>query len=436
MRDYTNLASSIAARPDKAVLIKSAADYDPAKLNVLVSIEGAHCFDGKNADALTNFRTFKLQQRVFYLTLTHLSRATACNHAYGVRVKVSLRGGKTDEEIDDTEISVMGTSKTFSPWGKGFFHLGADLVKECYNQPVKENITLVDLKHLSFYSRQYLYAMRAANHWTHIPLIASHMGVTGTSWQNNTYVRQWARIGSPEKVTQLKFWRRKGLGTTLFNPWTINLFDEDILMVLQSKGLIGISFDQRIVGAGKIYPELFSEAELNKDDALSIYRSLKKSRKNPDPQNYVSWNEGESGIDNEESFQDGLEDIFEREGDLPETTSIGSFINNLLHVIKVGIVNGYDGTQPGKVNVWDQVCIGSDLDGLIDSLDFMHDKNNCVNADTIGLFVERLRVDIKIMAAYDPGFDYQITDMDVKLEKLFYSNGKNFALKFLNGTLF
>src|SRR5690349_11548893 len=41
MRDFNNLASSIAARTDKAVLVKSAADYDAAKLNVLVSVEGA-----------------------------------------------------------------------------------------------------------------------------------------------------------------------------------------------------------------------------------------------------------------------------------------------------------------------------------------------------------------------------------------------------------
>jgi hypothetical protein len=259
------------------------------------------------------------------------------------------------------------------------------------------------------------------------------MGVTGTSWENNTYVKRWARGGSSTK--RLRFWRKKGLGTTLFNPWTINLFDEDILLILQSKGLIGVSFDQRIVGAGKIYPELFSEDELNPNDALSLYRHLKKSRRNPDPEKYVPWNEAESGEDNEESFSDGVEDLF-GEGDLPEVSSIASFINNLLHIIKIGLTNGYDGTQPNKVSVWDHVCIGSDLDGLVDSLDFAHDKFNSVTANNINLFLERIRVDIKIMAAYDPGFNYQINDIDSKLEKLFYSNGKNFAKKFLDGTLF
>jgi hypothetical protein len=73
---------------------------------------------------------------------------------------------------------------------------------------------------------------------------------------------------------------------------------------------------------------------------------------------------------------------------------------------------------------------------LVDSLDFAHDKFNSVTAKNISLFVERIRVDIKIMTAYDPGFNYQINDIDNKLEKLFYSNGKDFATKFLNGTLF
>lgn len=433
LRDYQNLIDSIATKPALTVLVQSHNHYDASKLNVLVAIEGAHCFDDGVNDPVINFRNFRQHQRVFYFTLTHLSRATACNHAYGVRVKVSLSGKETDEEIDDAEISVMGTSLEFMPWGKGFFQIGADLVKECYNQP-KDQVTLVDLKHLSFYSRQYLYAMRAAHGWTHIPLVASHMGVTGTSWQNNTYVKRWAGTGD-NQIKRLKFWRRRGLGNTLFNPWTINLFDEDILLVLESKGLIGLSFDQRIVGAGKVYPELFSNAELNKKDPMSIYHYVKRARKNPDSKLYAPWNEVESGVDNEESLTDYLEDVFEREGDLPEVSSIVSFINNLLHVIKVGLQNGYNGTV-GKVHVWDHVCIGSDLDGLVDSLDFAHDKFNSVTASTVHLLVEKLKTDIKIMAAYDPGFDYQIQDVEAKLEKLFYSNGKNFALKFLNHTLF
>jgi microsomal dipeptidase-like Zn-dependent dipeptidase len=433
LRDRDNLVNSIKQQPGKVVLVNKPADYDASKLNVLIAIEGAHCFKHGDTDPVANFRAFRQQHRVLYFTLTHLSRAEACNHAYGVRVKVSLTGKDTDEEIDDVEISAMGTSREFMPWGKGFFMLGANLVKECYNQP-KDQVTLVDVKHMSFYSRQYLYAMRAANGWTHIPLVASHMGVTGTSLERNTYVKRFAGVGD-EQIKRLKFWRKKGLGNTLFNPWTINLYDEDILAILQSRGLIGISFDQRIVGAGKVYPELFSNLELQKNDALSIYRHLKKSRRNPDPDQYSPWNEVESGADNEESPKDYLEDILEGEGDMPEVSSIVSFVNNLLHIIKVGLQAGYTGAA-GKVHVWDHVCIGSDLDGLIDSLDFAHDKFNAVTASTIQLLIEKLRTDIKMMAAYDPYFDYQIDDIDTKLEKLFSTNGKNFVGKFLSGTLF
>ena len=39
---------------------------------------------------------------------------------------------------------------------------------------------------------------------------------------------------------------------TVFNPWTINLFDEDILEIVESSGMIGIIMDERVLGYGKL----------------------------------------------------------------------------------------------------------------------------------------------------------------------------------------
>ncbi|RAW02943.1 amidohydrolase family protein [Pseudochryseolinea flava] len=432
-RDRDTLVNSIAQQPQNVVLVNKISDYDPNKLNVLLAVEGAHSFKHGTTDPVENFKKFKDKHRVFYLAITHLSREEASTHAYGVKVKVGITGKNTDEEFDDLEITALGSSLNFTPEGKGLTPLGARFIEACLNQP-KDKITLVDIKHMSFYARQYFYQMRIARQWTKIPIIASHTGFTGTSLNGETFVRRMPPSTGHE-ITRLKFWRKKGLGNTMFNPWSINLYKEDILTILDSKGLIGLSFDQRIVGAGKIYPEVFSAKELLKKDPLSLCYYISKSSRNPDKNRYECWNEVEVGSDNEESFKDYLQDILEGEGDLPEVSSITSFINNLLYVIKVGLLHGYNGTN-GKVHVWDHICIGSDLDGLIDSLDFAHDKYNCVNALTIDLLVEKLRVDIRIMAKYDPTFDYQIQDIDNKLEKLFYANGVNFTKKFLDGTLF
>jgi microsomal dipeptidase-like Zn-dependent dipeptidase len=432
-RDRDTLVNSIAQRPQNVVLLNRASDYDPNKLNVMLAVEGAHSFKKGSSNPIENFKQFKNKHRLLYLALTHLSREEVCAHAYGVKVKVNITGKNTDEEFDDGEITAIGSSMSFMPAGKGFTALGVKFVEECFNQP-KDKITLVDIKHMSFYARQYFYQLRIARQWTEIPIIASHVGFTGTALSGETFSRR-TPPATGHDIIRLKFWRKKGLGNTLFNPWSINLYKEDIITILDSKGLIGLSFDQRIVGAGKVYPEVFSALELQKKDPLSLYYYVNRSVRNPNKNHYVCWNEVEAGEENEESFKDYLQDVLEGEGDLPEVSSITSFINNLLYVIKVGLLNGYNGIN-GKVHVWDHICIGSDLDGLIDSLDFAHDKYNCVTASTIDLLVEKLRVDIKIMANYDPAFDYQIQDIDNKLEKLFYANGKNFTQKFLNGTLF
>jgi microsomal dipeptidase-like Zn-dependent dipeptidase len=432
-RDRDTLVKSIAQQPQNVVLVNKNSDYDPNKLNVLLAVEGAHSFKNGNTDPVENFKQFKNRHRVFYLALTHLSREDASAHAYGVKVKVGVTGKNTDEEFDDIELTAIGSSINFMPSGKGLTALGVKFIEECLNQP-KDKVTLVDIKHMSFYARQYFYQMRIARQWTKIPIIASHVGFTGTALNGETFVRR-TPFSTGHDILRLKFWRKKGLGNTLFNTWSINLYNEDIITILESKGLIGLSFDQRIVGAGKIYPEIFSGLELQKKDPLSLYYYVNKSVRNPDKHNYVCWNEVESDEENEESFKDYLQDVLEGEGDMPEVSSITSFINNLLYAVKVGLQHGYNGTG-GKVHVWDHLCIGSDLDGLIDSLDFAHDKYNCVTAANIDLLVEKLRVDIKIMANYDPSFDYQIQDIDNKLEKLFYANGKAFTQKFLNGTLF
>ncbi len=442
--DCRALIDSVNLKKDQVQILDMANSYDTDKLNLVLAVEGIHSFKGdfdddKGKAAITqneidhylaNFRTFRSGKKILYVTLTHLSRERGANHAYGVKVKFMLFGRSTDEEFDDIEIGVLGTHRSFYPHksGKGITALGKAFIEECYKTQEKEKIVLVDLKHLSWYGRKEFYQLRKSNssrNWDKVPLIATHMGVTGTSLKDGVYVRKKPR--KRKGLRKLKFYRRLGLGESVFNPWTINLFDEDIIEILLSKGLIGISLDQRIVGAGKVYEDFISPEEYN-----DFRKHLKKSRKNPDPTKYRA-------LKNFKGIWHYIKNIFSRK-EATEISSLNCFMNNILHVVKVGIKNDFDGTNE-KVNVWDHICIGSDLDGLIDPLNKYDnqkdDKNDDqVLSDQFDYLRTVLGDRIPRLATQDEILKDHIGNLDVKINKIMLENGKSFVKKFLDLSLY
>jgi hypothetical protein len=97
---------------------------------------------------------------------------------------------------------------------------------------------LIDVKHMSLISRQEFYTTRE---WHERPILCSHSGVTGCSWYdklNRNIVLRSVKKG-PQFV-KIRYKKPKGLlNNTYFNPSSINLYNEDILYVLKSKGLSG-----------------------------------------------------------------------------------------------------------------------------------------------------------------------------------------------------
>ena len=417
-RDFSVLEKSILERSNEVNLLEKAEDLDPNKLNLIVAVEGIHSFRGARPEGhritekeiesyLENFRHFRKGKKILYITLTHLSRERAANHAFGVKAKVGTGQG-TDTEFDDIEITVLG-GRQFKPHKslKGITKLGHAFIEECYETQEKEKVVLIDLKHLSWYGRQEFYKLRKANadrKWDKIPLIATHMGVTGTSLKSGTKAQK--KLISWGKIKRIKFWKKKGLDGTHFNPWSINLYDEDIVEILESKGLIGVSIDQRIVGSTKVFKEL-----MNKPEYREFNKFLSMSWRRPS--GYLKSNDNK-----------------------PNISTRDCFINNLLHIIKVGISHGFNGTN-GKVNVWEHICLGSDLDGLIDPVDLYESKKGQqVTAENFSVFAEYIRSKMPMMVQRDPVLKEQMDDLDQKLEKFFLTNGKSFVLKFLEGSVF
>ena len=100
---------------------------------------------------------------------------------------------------------------------------------------------LIDVKHMSACARhrplykKIIQPCRDKN--IRIPIIASHTAYSGIKTLGELV--QQVRHESDRKA--------RATNKKPFNTWSINLSDEDILEIFKSKGLIGISFDERIL---------------------------------------------------------------------------------------------------------------------------------------------------------------------------------------------
>jgi hypothetical protein len=265
-----------------------------------------------------------------YLVLTHLShidQQPLATHAYGMKM------------IKDA---------SSYPMGNGLYLKGRQVIDAAYTLQVtvkgeeakQPAPVLIDIKHMSLKSRLDFYAYRREKGYQ-LPIIASHIGVTGYSisaWKEALADASSMRLESGEPVAKIKvnrktagFWGAINREFT-YNAWSINLMDEDIEAVLNSDGLIGLSLDVRILGW---------------HDALSA----------DEQDEYLSAEEFRFFFP-ERARQLGL---LAPESELIPTRQERhplALCFNLLHLISVGLIR--TDTDP-----WQHICIGSDYDGLI-----------------------------------------------------------------------
>lgn len=153
----------------------------------------------------------------------------------------------------------------------------------------------VDIKHLSTMGRKEYYEIIDEYNQLHpenpIPVILSHGAVNGKpliSEQNYN-----PEDGDDEQEN-----------STGFNPWSINIYDEEILRIHRTNGLLGIMLDERIISGKKKIKE-------------SPHRGRKK------------WGE--------------------------------IFADQVYHIVSTV----YESGEPDKDEIWNRICIGSDFDGQI-----------------------------------------------------------------------
>jgi microsomal dipeptidase-like Zn-dependent dipeptidase len=378
----------------KVKFINSINDYNAADsetLHLIGSLEGSHgMYSAKNqkqgthgiiddkAHIIATLESFKREFpiRLFYITLTHICQGAMANHAFAMKIL---------------------PKKGFLPLESGITSLGHEVIKICQRTGPSEKPILIDIKHLSLVSRIQFYKA-----YNQLPIIASHMAVTGCSYSEKPIFK--VRKKRNHAVYKVKYKKMNGyLPDIFFNPNSINLYDEDIVEILKSKGLIGLIFDERVLGL--VNGSAADNDDDDDDDAHTCKEFVSTSEFNgfiaPDKPDYFV----ERDTDAQCTFVPGAAPV--------GPTATLCLLNNIMHIIKVGTkYQAVTGVDPLK-----HIVIGTDFDGMIDSV------SNCPT------FVQlpKLRKDLDAaiqMYAHD-----LIPNTDQFLDDFFYNNGLQFMKK-------
>ncbi|MEE6126863.1 membrane dipeptidase [Chryseobacterium arthrosphaerae] len=388
------------------------------------SVEGAHNFsDAKIRDTAAATDPEKCYREIqddpdnvdlFSINLVHLSEIPE-QHMCGFA-----------QALNGTA-QIAFRSEDFIPKsGFGISDKGKDFIRTVF---LHSHPSLIDIKHMSVFSRHKFYQFReelGAEHpeTLRLPIISSHTGFTFSSIKDfleQKNYRSTFRYVQGKTICEIQA-KNQVIGKTDFllnnklfgNPWTINLFDEEILEIMKSNGLIGISMDQRILGAAKSMmdgsrPEYFKDPE-----AIPLYEWRKWFK--------------EGTFDLKEAFI--TEDKTDR-----EIRHIYLLCAHILYAVRLGYS---EMNWVGERSPWDHICIGSDYDGLINPI------NPYDDVTTLG----KLRNDLLI---YLPIVDKRLEPLkDIRafknknsepieenyivqcVDKFLSENGKSFLKRYLN----
>ncbi|WES98113.1 membrane dipeptidase [Chryseobacterium arthrosphaerae] len=388
------------------------------------SVEGAHNFsDAKIRDTEAATDPEKCYREIqddpdnvdlFSINLVHLSEIPE-QHMCGFA-----------QALNGTA-QIAFRSEDFIPKsGFGISDKGKDFIRTVF---LHSHPSLIDIKHMSVFSRHKFYQFReelGAEHpeTLRLPIISSHTGFTFSSIKDfleQKNYRSTFRYVQGKTICEIQA-KNQVIGKTDFllnnklfgNPWTINLFDEEILEIMKSNGLIGISMDQRILGAAKSMmdgsrPEYFKDPE-----AIPLYEWRKWFK--------------EGTFDLKEAFI--TEDKTDR-----EIRHIYLLCAHILYAVRLGYS---EMNWVGERSPWDHICIGSDYDGLINPI------NPYDDVTTLG----KLRNDLLV---YLPIVDKRLEPLkDIRafknknsepieenylvqcVDKFLSENGKNFLKRYLN----
>lgn len=377
----------------KLKVIGSSTDFNENSTDTIYGfliVEGLHCFfddqSATNAKAIfnNNFESFTDANTVLAINVCHIQQNPFCNHAYGIQ---------------------FINSAYFFPVKNGITAWGREII----NRMIEKKI-LIDVKHMSLWSRWQLYSMlrNPDNQNKYIaPVICTHAGLTGQSITDRVkyLLRTPEDVGEVYEVCYLKP-KSPYIEGVYFNCSSINLYNEDIETILLSEGLIGLSFDQRIVGFAdeNVLRNVTTPHDLEYISELEAGFFL-----GPNPSALPTWTDVDQ-IWSSEDFEN-LDPVFNLE------LHPLFLLNQVIHILVVAKNNELIGVQKAMR----QICLGSDYDGLINALD------NCRQADKLNDFKE-IALEKMPELLRKAKLDNEGINIPMLVENIFYNNGRDFVV--------
>lgn len=413
-RDMVNTFLSATNGNKKIKAITKATDYnenDGDTLHAVFTIEGLHslsygvlhCDDApvnvqEIKDNLSKI-TDELGIAVLAVNVNHIQQSKLCNMAYAIQFLSQ----------DD-----------FSPKGDGIQPEGVELISHCYSKKI-----MIDIKHMSLGARKQLYNLRNTNTFNgdEQPVICTHAGFTGISWNN---IPDYVFNAGKAKNGSRELFMGKAVvygdrGRPAFNTSSINLYDEDIVEILKSKGMIGLSLDKRILGfqdyfdgvegtsGENIYPfekDVISELE------FEHFITKPHIGQAFDDEKVLTWSESQlgEGIDPDSAIGRVNDTMFYH---------LKHFMAHVLHFMAIIKNNNLDWDDCMK-----RICIGSDFDGLVNNVWC------CMNATEFSKFKHFFESRFMAFAQEASGQVQLPAGFDVAAfaNKLFYENGRDYVL--------
>lgn len=381
-------------------------DFD-CNLAGLPSVEGAHSFIStstipalknkrrlENVDnhyrqianvAVENVIDFKRKcPSLLYVTFAHHFYNTFCGHTSSLPALAFNQGKK----YYDNGINANG------------WRMINSLLNRQLERTTKLPRILIDTKHMSYKSRveYHDFVKTKMTNGDAIPIIQTHTGVSGRSsmralekliHQQDELREQHANVNnqSLNEVEIKDFWKepiyneRTSPQVAQFINAALNLFDDEIIEIIDSDGLIGIMLDEKRI-MGREFPDFVTHSQYSLiekngnrtafliDNRISYKKAKKELGKLLFEQKY-----GYEAT-NSSSDPDILPKVKEeRDRIITNISSLrnalapilcGVFLNQVLY-----IVNVYKTARTGtdSKNPWDHICIGTDFDGVINPLD-------------------------------------------------------------------
>lgn len=361
----------------------------------VIIVEGLHCFfnDPNALDAkeifTQNFNDFTDNNTVLAMNVCHMQQNPFCNHAHGIQLF--------------NPAYFYPTRAGITPWGR-------EVIQLMINKKI-----LVDIKHMSLKARIDLYTWFNENGDDNFiqPIICTHAGTTGISLNDRAkfLLNKPVDKGTVYEVSYLKPKSRHD-DETYHNCSSINLYNEDIMYIFRSGGIVGLSFDQRILGFTdeNVLPNVITP-----HDVEYISKEESKFYLGPNPELLPLWAD-DSKVWTQEDFEE-LEPV------LYIDMHRRFLINNITHILWVANNAGLDMQKVVK-----QICIGTDFDGLINAIDCCKE---CTDLMQLKEDITEGMLNMLELICLDG-----VLNVNTLLDDIFYNNGKNFVLsrlKLLNG---